>query len=103
MIFFQHTPQHARQDTPQHARQDTRRHQRANQHTGRHQHTGQHPLQLSVMWVMLATLTLSSCIQEPTESFRDLSVTLTDHRGQTVTFPDDYLGSPMMIGYVYTN
>ena len=91
MIFFQR------------ARQGARRHQRAIHHARRHQYTGRHPLQLSVMWVMLATLFLSSCIQEPTESFRDLSVTLTDHRGQTVTFPDDYLGSPMMIGYVYTN
>ncbi|HBW00271.1 MAG TPA: hypothetical protein DEF03_03660 [Bacteroidetes bacterium] len=52
---------------------------------------------------ILAVFILSSCVSEPTESFRDLSVTLTDHRGQTVTFPDDYLGSPMIIGYVYTN
>jgi protein SCO1/2 len=52
---------------------------------------------------MLAVFIFSSCSSESTESFDDMSVTLTDHRGQTVTFPDDYLGSPMIIGYVYTN
>lgn len=61
------------------------------------------PRPFAQLLVILALFTLSSCISEPTESFRDVSVTLTDHRGQTVTFPDDYLGSPMIIGYVYTN
>lgn len=54
-------------------------------------------------WAVIACLSFSSCISEPTESFNDLSVTLTDHRGNTIVFPDDYLGAPMMVGYVYTN
>lgn len=61
------------------------------------------PRPFAQLLAILAIFTLSSCVNEPAESFSDLSVTLTDHRGKSVTFPDDYLGSPMMIGYVYTN
>ncbi|NBB77458.1 MAG: SCO family protein [Bacteroidetes bacterium] len=49
------------------------------------------------------TLLLSACSSPALDDYSDVSYELTDQNGETVIFPDDYQGSPLVIGFIYTN
>src|SRR6056297_99781 len=49
------------------------------------------------------TLLLSACSSPALDDYSDISYELTDQNGETVIFPDDYQGSPLVIGFIYTN
>jgi protein SCO1/2 len=49
------------------------------------------------------TLLLSSCGSPALDDYSDVRYELTDQNGETVIFPDDYQGSPLVIGFIYTN
>ena len=48
-------------------------------------------------------LLLSACGSPALDDYSDVSYELTDQNGETVIFPDDYQGSPLVIGFIYTN
>jgi len=49
------------------------------------------------------TLFLSSCSSPALDDYSDVRYELTDQNGETVVFPDDYQGAPLVIGFIYTN
>mgnify|MGYP000677459574 FL=1 len=48
-------------------------------------------------------LFLSACSSPVLDDYSDVRYELTDQNGETVIFPDDYQGSPLVIGFIYTN
>ena len=48
-------------------------------------------------------LLLSACSSPALDDYSDVRYELTDQNGETVIFPDDYQGSPLVIGFIYTN
>lgn len=48
-------------------------------------------------------LMLSSCGNTALDDYSDVSYELTDQNGETVLFPDDFEGSPVVVGFIYTN
>ena len=48
-------------------------------------------------------LFLSACSSPALDDYSDVRYELTDQNGETVIFPDDYQGSPLVIGFIYTN
>ena len=48
-------------------------------------------------------LLVSACSSPALDDYSDVRYELTDQNGETVIFPDDYQGSPLVIGFIYTN
>ncbi len=48
-------------------------------------------------------LMLSSCGNRALDDYSDVSYELTDQNGETVLFPDDFEGAPVVVGFIYTN
>ena len=48
-------------------------------------------------------LFLSSCGPEVQDDFNDVQFELTDQNGNQIIFPDDLKGSPVVMGFIYTN
>ncbi|MFO7799164.1 MAG: SCO family protein, partial [Rhodohalobacter sp.] len=53
--------------------------------------------------IIALTLLLSACGSPALDDYSDVSYELTDQNGETVIFPDDYQGSPLVMGFIYTN
>lgn len=43
------------------------------------------------------------CGNETLDDYSDSSFELTNQNGETVTFPDDFEGAPLVMGFIYTN
>ena len=54
-------------------------------------------------WTLSMALLLTSCSDGRLDDYGDLSVRLTDQNGEMVDFPGDFEGSPLMVGFIYTN
>ncbi len=56
-------------------------------------------------FIVITTLAiaLSACSSPALDDYSDVSYELTDQNGETVIFPDDYQGSPLVIGFIYTH
>jgi len=48
-------------------------------------------------------ITTISCGNETLDDFSDRSFELTNQNGEEVTFPDDFEGAPLVMGFIYTN
>ncbi|TVR32331.1 MAG: SCO family protein [Balneolaceae bacterium] len=46
---------------------------------------------------------LSSCSSPALDDYSDVSYELIDQNGETVIFPDDFKGAPLLVGFIYTN
>jgi len=46
---------------------------------------------------------LSSCSSPALDDYSDVSYELIDQNGETVIFPDDFQGAPLLVGFIYTN
>ncbi|MDZ7755009.1 SCO family protein [Rhodohalobacter sp.] len=57
----------------------------------------------TLIGITAMTLFLSSCSSPALDDYSDVRYELTDQNGETVIFPDDYQGSPLVIGFIYTN
>lgn len=54
---------------------------------------------LSLVFLLLST----GCGSERLDDYSDRSFELINQNGESVTFPDDFQGSPLVVGFVYTN
>jgi protein SCO1 len=52
---------------------------------------------------LLFVLFLSSCGPDVQDDFNDVHFELTDQNGNEIIFPDDLKGSPVVMGFIYTN
>jgi protein SCO1 len=52
---------------------------------------------------LLLSLLLTACGPEPIEDLSDTSYELLDQDSTAVTFPDDFEGELVVLGYIYTN
>jgi protein SCO1 len=46
---------------------------------------------------------LSNCSSPALDDYGDVRYELTDQNGETVIFPDDFAGAPLVIGFIYTH
>lgn len=53
--------------------------------------------------IMLILLMFGGCQNEAIDDFSDISFELTNQNGETVLFPDDFEGAPLVLGFIYTN
>ncbi|MFO7848149.1 MAG: SCO family protein [Balneolaceae bacterium] len=53
--------------------------------------------------VLLSVVFLQSCGPERLDDYSNESFTLVDQNGDDVTFPDDFEGDPLVVGFIYTN
>jgi protein SCO1/2 len=51
----------------------------------------------------IALFALRSCGPDRLDDFSDESFSLMNQNGENVTFPDDFEGSPLVVGFIYTN
>lgn len=52
---------------------------------------------------LLLLIILASCGPETLDDYSDVHFELTDQNGETVVFPDDFEGSPVVMGFIYTH
>lgn len=53
--------------------------------------------------VLIASIWLTACSNESIDDYNDVSYELIDQNGESVTFPGDFRGRPLVLGFVYTN
>lgn len=53
--------------------------------------------------LFLLVIGLASCGPDRMDDYSDLSVELTNQNGETVRFPDDFRGKPVIVGFIYTH
>lgn len=58
---------------------------------------------LSFTSLLAVSLLLISCGNNRLDDYSDVSFELTNQNGESVTFPDDYEGAPVVVGFIYTN
>ncbi len=58
---------------------------------------------LSLIILIFSLAALSGCGSSALDDYNDVSFNLVDQNGQDVTFPDDFKGQPLVLGFVYTN
>lgn len=58
---------------------------------------------LSVFSLLIISILLVSCGNSRLDDFSDVSFELTSQDGEPVTFPDDFEGAPIVVGFIYTN
>lgn len=52
---------------------------------------------------LLSALIFQSCGPDRLDDYSDQSFDLVNQDGEEVTFPDDFRGSPLVVGFIYTN
>lgn len=52
---------------------------------------------------ILALFLVTSCGPDRLDDYSDDSFSLINQDGESVTFPDDFEGSPLVVGFIYTN
>lgn len=52
---------------------------------------------------LLVSVGLSACGPKPLDTFDDVQVELTSHRGEALIFPDSFDGKPVILGFIYTH
>jgi len=52
---------------------------------------------------IISLLLLASCVNDRLDDYSDVSFELTNQNGESVTFPDDFEGAPLIVGFIYTN
>lgn len=52
---------------------------------------------------LIGLLSLQSCGSERLDDYSDDSFSLINQDGENVTFPDDFEGAPLVVGFIYTN
>lgn len=57
----------------------------------------------SIFFLLIISLLLVSCGNSRLDDFSDVSFELTNQDGNPVTFPDDFEGAPVVVGFIYTN
>lgn len=53
--------------------------------------------------IMLILLILQGCGSDRLDDYNDRSFELINQDGEQVTFPDDFSGAPLVVGFVYTH
>ena len=48
-------------------------------------------------------IVFSSCSEPALDDYSDVSYELVNQNGEKVTFPDDFQGAPLILGFIYTN
>lgn len=58
----------------------------------------------SLFLILLSFILLvSGCGNRALDDFSDVQFELTDQNGESVIFPDDFQGSPVVVGFIYTH
>lgn len=57
----------------------------------------------SNLFLFSLILCLSGCGNQALDDFSDVQFELTDQNGESVIFPDDFQGSPLVVGFIYTH
>lgn len=52
---------------------------------------------------LLVLFLVTSCGPDRLDDYSNDSFSLTNQDGESVTFPDDFEGSPLVVGFIYTN
>lgn len=60
-------------------------------------------LRISISPLFLASLLLVSCASPALDDYSDVQFELINQNGETVVFPDDFEGSPLVMGFIYTH
>jgi protein SCO1 len=60
-------------------------------------------LLLPLLTLITLSIILSSCGSQALDDYNDVQFELTDQNGDEVIFPDDFEGSPVVMGFIYTN
>jgi len=58
---------------------------------------------LALPLFVVSVLLLASCGNNRLDDYSDASFELTNQNGESVTFPDDFEGAPVVVGFIYTN
>lgn len=53
--------------------------------------------------LLLIAFIFTSCSDPVLDDYSDVSYKLVNQDGETVTFPDDFQGAPLILGFIYTN
>jgi len=56
-----------------------------------------------VVALLFNILLFSSCSEPALDDYSDVSYELVNQDGETVTFPEDFKGDPLILGFIYTN
>lgn len=58
-----------------------------------------------LLFILISTLVLFniSCSSPALDDYRDSRYELINQNGETVVFPDDFQGAPLIIGFIYTH
>lgn len=56
-----------------------------------------------VFYTLFVTFLTISCSKPAMDDYRDVQFELTNQDGDTVIFPDDFQGAPLVIGFIYTH
>ncbi len=54
---------------------------------------------MALFWALL----IVSCSKPALDDYRDVQFELINQNGETVIFPDDFQGEPLVIGFIYTH
>lgn len=55
------------------------------------------------LWFSLLFILTVGCGNETIDDFSDSSFEFTNQDGEKITFPDDFEGAPLVMGFIYTN
>jgi protein SCO1 len=58
---------------------------------------------LTFLAISFLVTALTGCGPERLDDYSDVRYELTDQNGETVIFPDDFRGAPLVMGFIYTN
>lgn len=61
------------------------------------------PFHKAIYLIIIAGLLFISCSNPALDDFRDSKFELINQNGETVIFPDDFQGAPLVIGFIYTH
>lgn len=57
----------------------------------------------TIIAIMIIALSLQGCGPNRLDDYSDESFSLVNQDGQEVTFPNDFEGAPLVVGFIYTN
>lgn len=60
-------------------------------------------LKTVAVFIILSIFSFSSCSEPALDDYSDVSYELVNQDGEAVNFPDDFQGSPLILGFIYTN
>jgi protein SCO1 len=58
---------------------------------------------LTFLAISFLLTALNGCGPERLDDYSDVRFELTDQNGETVIFPDDFRGNPLVVGFIYTH